>query len=65
MDTSITELTPLSFLRRSADVFPDKPAVVYGTGGWTYRELFHEVERRARMLRAAGIGPGDRMSRMN
>ena len=39
METWITELTPLSFLERSADVHPDKVAVVYGPDRWTYGEL--------------------------
>ena len=39
METWITELTPLSFLERSADVHPDKVAVVHGPDRWTYREL--------------------------
>jgi len=45
-----TELTPVSFLRRSAYVFPDKTAVVHGDRRYTYRQL----EERANRL---GIGP--------
>ncbi|GAA4972007.1 long-chain-fatty-acid--CoA ligase [Pseudonocardia tropica] len=62
METWITELTPLSFLHRSATVLPDKPAVVHGTSSWTFHELFDAVERRARALRAAGVRPGDRVA---
>ena len=32
-----TPLTPLAFLRRSAEVFPDKTAVVYGDRRISYR----------------------------
>ena len=32
-----TELTPVSFLVRSAYVFPDKTAVVHGSRRYTYR----------------------------
>ena len=39
METWITELTPLSFLERSAEVHPDSVAVVYGPDRWTYRDL--------------------------
>ena len=34
-DVCRTELTPVSFLQRSAYVFPDKPAVVHGTRRYT------------------------------
>ncbi|MDQ0381401.1 long-chain-fatty-acid--CoA ligase [Amycolatopsis thermophila] len=62
MDTWITELTPLSFLRRSATVHAGKVAVVHGGETWTYREFAERVEQRARMLRAAGVRPGDRVA---
>ena len=45
METWITELTPLSFLERSAEVHPDTVAVVYGPDRWTYRELAERVQR--------------------
>jgi fatty-acyl-CoA synthase len=62
MDTWNTELTPLSFLRRSADVHADSPAVVHGENTWTYREFAERVEQRARVLRAAGVRQGDRVA---
>ena len=57
-----TELTPLSFLRRSALVFPDKVAIVHGDRATTYREFGERVNRLASALRAAGIRPGDRVA---
>ncbi|GAA1547957.1 long-chain-fatty-acid--CoA ligase [Brevibacterium picturae] len=62
METWNTELTPLSFLRRSADAFPDRRAIVYSDQSLTYREFFAAVEQRAHALRAAGIEPGDRVA---
>ncbi|WP_029089932.1 long-chain-fatty-acid--CoA ligase [Brevibacterium album] len=59
-----TPLTPLSFLERSARVFPDRPALAYGERTWTYAELFAAVEERAHALRAAGIRAGDRVAYM-
>jgi fatty-acyl-CoA synthase len=59
---SNTALTPLSFLERSARVFPDKIAVVYGERQLTYRELAEEATRVAHALRASGIQPGDRVA---
>src|SRR5688572_16658597 len=34
-----SHLTPLRFLQRSASVFREKPAVVYGDRKWTYPEM--------------------------
>ena len=63
MDTvSYTALSPLSFLERSARVWPGKVAVVYGTRRLTYRELAAEAQRVARALRASGVEPGDRVA---
>jgi fatty-acyl-CoA synthase len=57
-----TELSPVSFLRRSAYVFPDKVAVVHGERRMTYREFEERVNRLASALRSAGIEPGDRVA---
>jgi fatty-acyl-CoA synthase len=59
---SYTALTPLSFLERSARVWPDKVAVIYGRRRLTYSELAAEAERVARALRASGVEPGDRVA---
>ena len=59
---SYTALTPLSFLERSARVWPGKTAVVYGARRLTYRELAAEAQRVAGALRASGAGPGDRVA---
>ncbi len=59
---SNTALTPLSFLERSARVFPDKTAVIYGERRLTYRELAKDATRVAHALRASGIQPGDRVA---
>jgi fatty-acyl-CoA synthase len=57
-----TELSPVSFLRRSAYVFPDKVAVVHGARNITYRELDQRANRLASALVAAGIERGDRVA---
>src|SRR5437773_1772869 len=51
---SRTELTPVSFLQRSAYVFPDKVAVVHGARRYTYRQLEERVNRLASALRDPG-----------
>ena len=55
-------LTPLRFLQRSASIFRQKPAVVYGDRSWTYPELNERVHRLASALSAAGVRPGDRVA---
>jgi fatty-acyl-CoA synthase len=59
---SFTALTPLALLGRSAEVFPDKTAIVHGERRISYRDLAAEATRLARALRASGIGPGDRVA---
>jgi len=59
---SYTAQTPLSFLERSARVWPDKVAVIYGSRRLTYAEFAAEVERVAAALRAGGVEPGDRVA---
>ena len=61
-DVWSTPLTPLAFLERSAAVFGDKTAIVYGERRWTYREFAAEATRVARALRASGVQPGDRVA---
>jgi fatty-acyl-CoA synthase len=56
-----TELTPVSFLERSAYVFPDKVAVVHGDRRYTYGQLEERVNRLASALRRAGLAKHDRV----
>jgi fatty-acyl-CoA synthase len=57
-----TELTPLSFLRRSAYVYPSKEAVVHGNRRYSYRQLEERVNRLASHLRARGLQKHDRVA---
>ncbi|MGW3652908.1 acyl--CoA ligase family protein [Streptomyces sp. NPDC000878] len=59
---SHTPLTPLSFLDRTARVWPDKPGVVYGSRSLSYGELATEATRVAQALRASGVQDGDRVA---
>jgi fatty-acyl-CoA synthase len=52
-------LTPLTYLRRAAGVFPDKTAVIHGTARTTYAELYARSCRLASALAKRGIGRGD------
>ena len=55
-------LSPLTFLRRSADALADKGAVVNGQRRYDYRELYGRVNRLASALRAAGLARHDRVA---
>src|SRR6266699_4532546 len=57
-----TELTPISFLERSALVFPDKTAIVHENRKYTYREFAERVYRLASALRNAGMQKHDRVA---
>ena len=59
---SYENLTPLSFLERSAFVYPDKPAVVYNDHVYTYLDLHERVKRLAAALRGLGVKRGDRVA---
>ncbi|ALE82166.1 acyl--CoA ligase family protein [Pseudonocardia sp. HH130629-09] len=61
-DVWTTPLTPLAFLGRSAAVFGDKTAIVYGERRHTYAEFAAEATRVARALHASGVQPGDRVA---
>ncbi|GHE03038.1 acyl-CoA synthetase [Allgaiera indica] len=52
-------LTPLSHLRRAADIFATRPALVYGGTRRTYAEYAARVSRLASGLAARGVRPGD------
>jgi fatty-acyl-CoA synthase len=57
-----TELSPLSFLRRSVLVYPERVAVVHGDRRYTYREFGARVNRLASALQRAGLRKGDRVA---
>lgn len=55
-------LTPLSFLKRSTAVFPDKTAVVHGDKRYTYSEFSARVNRLTSALSKLGLGRGDKVA---
>ena len=57
-------LTPLSFLRRAAEVYPAKPAVLHGELSYTYSGFHERVRRLASVLAARGVGRGDTVAVM-
>ena len=52
-------LTPLSFLARTAAVYPQRPAIVHGEVRLTWGEVYARCRRFASALRRRGVGRGD------
>ncbi|MCA8929100.1 MAG: AMP-binding protein, partial [Alphaproteobacteria bacterium] len=57
-------LTPLSFLQRTAGVFPNRTAVIHGPIRRTWREVHDRAHRLAGALSRRGIGMGDTVAAM-
>ncbi len=57
-------LSPLTFLERSAAVFPDRLAVVHGNRRYSWAETYRRCRRLASALRKRGIGEGDTVAVM-
>lgn len=57
-------LTPLDFLERTVNAFPERPAVAWRDRQWTYAGFNSVVMRMARFLLDAGVKPGDVVSVM-
>ena len=57
-------LTPISLLERSAQVYPDKTAVIHGDRRFTYAQFRERCHRLASALSRRGIGEGDTVAVM-
>ncbi len=60
--SNYTPLTPQSFLRRSARVYPDKAAIVYEGRHTSYAAFYDRARRLASALRQWGIGQDDKVA---
>jgi len=58
-EANFVPLTPLSFLKRAAHVYPDREALVYHGFRKTYAEYHDRVTRLASALVKLGVEPGD------
>ncbi len=61
---SFAPLTPVSFLPRTAEIHPDRIAVVHGTRRITYADFYARARRLASALARRGIGRGDTVAAM-
>ena len=55
-------LTPLSFLQRSADIYPQREALIYNKRRYSWSQLRSRCSRIASSLSARGIGKNDTVS---
>ena len=58
-------LSPLTYLQRSARVYPDKIAVIHGERRYRYRDLDARCRRLAGALAGRGVGVGDTVAVMS
>jgi len=61
-DANFVPLSPLSFITRTADLFPDRTAVIYGSRRYTWAESYARMRRLASALTDAGLGLGATVS---
>ena len=59
---NFVELTPMSFLQRSADIYPQREALIYNERRYTWAQVRNRCTRIASSLAARGIGKNDTVS---
>ena len=59
---NFTPLSPLSYIERTAAVYPDYPSVVYGDRRYSWARTYARCRRLASALTVRGIGQGDTVS---
>jgi len=57
-------LSPLSFLQRSASVYPERVALVYGVRRQSWAQTYERCRRLGSALSARGVGKGDTVAAM-
>ncbi len=57
-------LSPLSFIERTAKVYPDRLSVIHGTRRYTWSQTYARTRQLASALKKLGIGKGDTVAIM-
>jgi len=57
-------LSPLTFIERSAYIYPQRPAVIHGRRRYTWAETYARCRQLASALAAAGVGQEDTVAAM-
>ena len=63
-DANFVPLTPLSFLDRIKDVYPDYEALIYQDRKYTWKQVYNRCIQFASALNKIGVGEGDVVSIM-
>lgn len=63
-DANHVALSPLSFIKRAAAVYADKPAVIYDDKTYSWRQTYGRCRQLASVLQSFGISRGDAVSVM-
>jgi fatty-acyl-CoA synthase len=63
-EANFTPLSPLSFIERAAEVYPQRTAVIHGTLRRTWLQTYERCRRLASALQRAGLGKGDTVAVM-
>ena len=58
-DANFTPLSPLSFLLRAAEVYPNRTSIIHGKKQFTWSETYKRSKQLASALSKRGIGKGD------
>ena len=61
-NANFVPLTPLSFLARAKDIYPNYEALVYEDRKYTWSEIYKRCTKFASALEKIGIGKGDTVS---
>ena len=61
-EANFTPLSPLSFLQRTAGVYPDRKSIIHGNRSYTWSDTYSRSCQLASALSINGIGKGDTVS---
>ena len=61
---NFTPLSPISFLARAAEIYPDRAAVIHGQHKTSYAQFYERARRLASALSQRGVKKGDVVSAM-
>ncbi|MDP2019385.1 MAG: acyl-CoA synthetase [Hydrogenophaga sp.] len=63
-EANFAPISPLAFIERTAEVYPDRLAIVHGNLRQTWRQTYNRARQLASALQRAGIGKNDTVAVM-
>ena len=61
-DANFTSLSPISFLQRTAEIYPNRKSIVHGHREYTWSDTYKRSRQLASALSNNGIGKNDTVS---